>query len=60
MKIRHKVFVCLISLLLVTGFILVLQDSAAGATTIVVNTLEDELNTDGDCSLREAIQILQP
>jgi len=27
-----------------------------GATTIVVNTVTDELNQDGDCSLREAIQ----
>jgi CSLREA domain-containing protein len=28
----------------------------AHAQTITVNTTEDELNTDGDCSLREAIQ----
>lgn len=27
----------------------------AGADTIVVTTTEDELNTDGDCSLREAV-----
>ncbi len=29
---------------------------AAEAATITVNTTDDELNTDGDCSLREAIQ----
>ncbi len=28
----------------------------AAATTITVNTFDDELNADGDCSLREAIQ----
>jgi CSLREA domain-containing protein len=28
----------------------------AHAAGLVVNTLEDELNTDGDCSLREAVQ----
>lgn len=30
--------------------------SLAGAATITVNTLSDELNADGDCSLREAVQ----
>lgn len=30
--------------------------SAAAATTIAVTTTADELNTDGDCSLREAVQ----
>jgi CSLREA domain-containing protein len=29
---------------------------ATAATTITVNTTSDELNTDGDCSLREALQ----
>ena len=29
---------------------------ASGGTTIVVNTFVDELNIDGNCSLREAIQ----
>lgn len=29
---------------------------ALAQTTITVNTMDDELNTDGDCSLREAIQ----
>jgi CSLREA domain-containing protein len=30
--------------------------SAAPLSAIAVNTLDDELNADGDCSLREAIQ----
>ena len=30
--------------------------SAAGAATITVNTVDDEVNRDGDCSLREAVQ----
>ncbi len=29
---------------------------AAHAAIIIVNTLDDELNSDGDCSLREAVQ----
>ena len=29
---------------------------APESTTILVNTLTDELNADGDCSLREAIR----
>lgn len=33
-----------------------LASSAAGAATIVVNTLDDEITADGDCSLREAVQ----
>lgn len=32
------------------------QGQAASATTITVNTTSDELNVDGNCSLREAIQ----
>ena len=55
MKIQRLFFVCSISLLLVAGFFLVLQTSAAPAAAIVVDTLQDELNDDGDCSLREAI-----
>jgi CSLREA domain-containing protein len=35
---------------------LALPAGAQGATTITVNTTADELNADGDCSLREAIQ----
>ena len=30
--------------------------SAAGATTITVTTTDDEVNQDGDCSLREAVR----
>jgi CSLREA domain-containing protein len=32
------------------------QGEVAHAATITVNTTDDELNSDGDCSLREAIQ----
>jgi CSLREA domain-containing protein len=32
------------------------RTEAAVETETVVDTLEDELNTDGDCSLREAIE----
>lgn len=39
---------------LVAGLLVVLAPSPAGAT-INVNTTTDELNSDGDCSLREAI-----
>jgi CSLREA domain-containing protein len=56
MKIQHFVFACFISLLLVAGFSLVLQVSAAPVTAIVVDTLADEpVNSDSKCSLREAI-----
>lgn len=48
--------VIMISLLLVGGFLLVAQTGATTDVTIVVNTLEDELNDDEDCSLREAIR----
>ena len=37
------------------GAIQVFAVTAPVMTAIVVNTLEDELNVDGDCSLREAI-----
>ena len=40
--------------LLITS--LVLPVSVRAGTTITVNTIEDELNNDGDCSLREAIR----
>ncbi|HNB51554.1 MAG TPA: CSLREA domain-containing protein, partial [Anaerolineales bacterium] len=43
--------------LLVTGLGLTIQSApAAPAVTITVNTTADELNFDGDCSLREAIR----
>lgn len=36
--------------------LLLLQSLPAQAANIIVNTTDDELNADGDCSLREAIQ----
>jgi CSLREA domain-containing protein len=33
-----------------------LSASSASAASIVVTTTDDELNSDGDCSLREAVQ----
>jgi len=48
-----------LALLGVVALVLLLfmaQDQTAYATTITVNTTDDELNADGDCSLREAIQ----
>jgi len=36
-------------------FLSVSVGSASGQSTITVNTTDDELNSDGDCSLREAI-----
>jgi CSLREA domain-containing protein len=55
-----RTFKCCLSLVkmgLVLTLILCWNISARAApsTSIVVNTLEDEYNTDGDCSLREAI-----
>lgn len=47
---RPSIIACL------TVATLVLSSSGAHATTIVPNTFSDELNADGDCSLREAIQ----
>jgi CSLREA domain-containing protein len=35
---------------------LVAQSGTVLAAAIVVDTFDDELNADGDCSLREAIQ----
>ncbi len=32
-----------------------LESSQGSAASIVVNTTDDEVNSDGDCSLREAI-----
>jgi CSLREA domain-containing protein len=46
------------SLLLVWGYFIFLHFSGASAATngiIIVDTLQDERNHDGDCSLREAI-----
>jgi len=41
---------------LVVVLLFLAQGQAAEAATITVNTNDDELDTDGDCSLREAIQ----
>lgn len=55
MKVVKVLPVILISLLLVAGFMLIVKTSAASGATIVVDTLEDNTNDDGYCSLREAI-----
>ena len=47
--------VILLPILLVGAFLLTARTSAAPSEAIVVNTLDDELNSDEDCSLREAI-----
>ena len=44
------------ALLSVVLALLVVAAPAAGATTITVTTTVDELNSDGDCSLREAVR----
>lgn len=41
---------------LVNASVSLTQAGSAGASTLLVTTLEDELNQDGDCSLREAIE----
>ena len=46
----------LAGLLAVALVLFLAQDPPAYAATITVNTTDDELNADGDCSLREAIQ----
>ncbi len=46
----------LIGLLAVAALIFLAQGQTAHAATITVNTTDDELNSDSDCSLREAIQ----
>jgi CSLREA domain-containing protein len=49
----------LLSVLLIAGILLgsaTFPTSVRADSTITVNTTDDELNTDGDCSLREAIQ----
>ena len=52
---RLPVALKLCALALVAGFLLS-GGRGAHAATITVNTTNDELNVDGDCSLREAIQ----
>lgn len=39
-----------------TNSMIVANSQASQSTTITVNTTDDEINSDGDCSLREAIQ----
>ena len=48
--------VFLLAMLPAAGLLSLAQPSAVDAATIMVNTTTDELNNDGDCSLREAIQ----
>lgn len=42
--------------LLILLVLSLMQPTPAYAASLVVNTLDDELNSDGDCSLREAIE----
>ncbi len=51
---RIPIYLALLALLAFTP--LVLFEGTAEAATITVTTTDDELNADGDCSLREAIQ----
>jgi CSLREA domain-containing protein len=46
----------LISVAMLTLALFALSDNLAHANTITVTTTNDELNSDGDCSLREAVQ----
>lgn len=50
---RRRVPISAFTLILALTF---LFPTPASAATITVDTLDDELNSDGDCSLREAIQ----
>ncbi|MFK5892150.1 MAG: IPTL-CTERM sorting domain-containing protein [Pseudomonadota bacterium] len=52
MKKIHNLLVMAISCFLLLGTI---YTGSAVAATITVNTTDDELNADGDCSLREAV-----
>lgn len=44
-----------VGVLVALACIALMPISAAQAASLVVSTLDDELNSDGDCSLREAI-----
>jgi CSLREA domain-containing protein len=55
MKVLRLLPVVILTVFLVAGLFLVLHVSAAPVTAMVVDTLDDELNNDGDCSLRDAI-----
>jgi CSLREA domain-containing protein len=52
---RRKGF-CMLALLMALASLYLGPIPVARAATITVNTTDDELNNDGDCSLREAIQ----
>lgn len=59
MKIIRLLSVAVLSICMLIAFFVVIQvsaDPAIPTAEIVVNTLDDELNTNGDCSLREAIE----
>ena len=60
MKYRRYAFAILMGVVLTATLLAILLGSAAArpaaGTTISPNIFTDELNTDGDCSLREAIQ----
>ena len=55
---RQRIITCVLAvgLLLAVASHGLCPIPAAHATAITVNTTDDELNSDGDCSLREAIQ----
>lgn len=53
---RQPILTRILALLLALTSLYVGPIPVAHAATITVNTTDDELNTDGDCSLREAIQ----
>jgi CSLREA domain-containing protein len=53
---RQPILTRVLALLLALTSLCVGPIPVAHAATITVNTTDDELNTDGDCSLREAIQ----
>jgi CSLREA domain-containing protein len=55
MKALRLLPVLLLSFLFIGGFLVVIQVSGAPTSEIVVDTLDDELYDDGNCSLREAI-----
>ncbi len=51
----HKYLPAAVISFLLAGIVLILGIPSVNATTFTVTTLDDELNSDGDCSLREAI-----
>ncbi|WP_298981118.1 CSLREA domain-containing protein, partial [uncultured Caldilinea sp.] len=53
---KTQAFVLSVLLLAALVFVGLPAPKAYAAALIIVNTTADELNSDGDCSLREAIQ----